>query len=87
MRKLLGLVVLSVALLGLPMTVSAASPWAGEATYKDQACAKLNQHRKTYGDMPSVNAWVNYCETLIHEIDKLNGRLKALKARNNEEKR
>ena len=54
MGKRLSVVVLGVALLAVPMTASAASPWASEATYGAQAGAKLK-----YGVRNTLLGWTS----------------------------
>ena len=64
MGKRLGLVVLGVALLVGPASVSAASPWADEATYTDQALAKLK-----YGLTNTLLGWTSLFRTPAAEVD------------------
>ena len=58
MGKRIGLVVLGVALLAAPMTASAASPWADEATYSAKAMGKLK-----YGLTNALLGWTSLFRT------------------------
>ncbi len=58
MGRRIGLVVLGLALLAAPMTASAASPWASEATYGDKAVAKLK-----YGLTNTLLGWTSLFRT------------------------
>ena len=64
MGKRLGLVVLGVAMLAWPLSASAASPWADEATYTEQAIAKLK-----YGLKNGLLGWTSLFRTPAAEIE------------------
>mgnify|MGYP001564637944 CR=1 FL=1 len=63
MGRRTGLVVLGVALLALPMSASAGSPWMDEATYSEQALAKLK-----YGLTNGLLGWTSLFRTPAAEI-------------------
>ena len=54
MGKRMAVVVLGLAVLAVPMTASAASPWAGGATYQEQAVGKLK-----YGLTNALLGWTS----------------------------
>ncbi len=56
--KRFGLVVVVATLLLAPAAAQAASPWADEVTYKDQACAKLK-----YGLTNTLLGWTSVIRT------------------------
>ena len=56
--KKLGLLLLVVALIGVPMTASAASPWAEEMTYKDKTAGKF-----MYGLTNTALGWTSLFRT------------------------
>ena len=58
MGKRIGWMVLGLALMACPMTASAASPWADEATYGDKAVAKLK-----YGLTNTLLGWTSLFRT------------------------
>jgi hypothetical protein len=58
MRMRVGVVVLGLAVLAMPMSASAASPWADEATYGAQAMGKLK-----YGLKNALLGWT----TIVRE--------------------
>lgn len=60
MRHRVGLFVVGVALVAAPLTASAASPWASEATYKAQVCGKLK-----YGVMNTLLGWTSLFRTPV----------------------
>ena len=57
MGKCLG-VVLGIVLMAAPMAAAAESPWASEATYKDQAIGKLK-----YGLVNTLLGWTSIVRT------------------------
>lgn len=63
MGKRGGLLVLGVALFVGPMSASAASPWADEATYAEQALGKLK-----YGLTNAVLGWTSLFRTPAAEV-------------------
>ena len=58
MGKRLGIVVLGIALLTAPMAASAASPWASESTWSQQATGKLK-----YGLTNALLGWTSLFRT------------------------
>ncbi len=60
MRNRLGVVVLGLALLAGPVSVSAASPWADESTYATKAAAKLK-----YGLTNTLLGWTSLIRTPV----------------------
>ena len=63
MGKRIGLVVLAAALLAAPISASAASPWADEATYGAQATGKLK-----YGLTNALLGWTSLFRTPAAEM-------------------
>jgi len=60
MGKRIGWVVVSLALLTAPVVASAASPWANEATYSEQAAGKLR-----YGLKNTLLGWTALFRTPV----------------------